>query len=153
MSVKCHFICIFATDTYSLWWMLFQLFCPSFNWVVYYVISRVFYLSLLSDCYQIVLSDCCSVTWLCPIFCNPTDYSAAGFPFLLHLPEFAQTRVHWVGDPSNHFILCHPLLLLRSIFPSIRIFTNESDLRIRWPKYFFQLQHQSFQWIFRTDFP
>ena len=37
--------------------------------------------------------------------------------------------------PSNHFILCHPLLLLPSIFPSIRVFSNESALRIRWPKY------------------
>ena len=37
--------------------------------------------------------------------------------------------------PSNHFILCHPLLLLLSIFPSIRVFSNESALRMRWPKY------------------
>ena len=37
--------------------------------------------------------------------------------------------------PSNHFILCHPLLLLPSIFPGIRVFSNESALRIRWPKY------------------
>ena len=37
--------------------------------------------------------------------------------------------------PSNHFILCHPLYLLPSIFPSIRVFSNESALRIRWPKY------------------
>ena len=37
--------------------------------------------------------------------------------------------------PSNHFVLCHPLLLLPSIFPSIRVFSNESALRIRWPKY------------------
>ena len=37
--------------------------------------------------------------------------------------------------PSNHLILCHPLLLLRSIFPSIRVFSNESVIRIRWPKY------------------
>ena len=37
--------------------------------------------------------------------------------------------------PSNHFILCHPLLLLPSTFPSIRVFSNESALRIRWPKY------------------
>ena len=58
--------------------------------------------------------------------------------------------------PSNHLILCCPLLLLDSIFPSIRIFSNESALCIRWPKYSggqsIQLQHQSFQWIFRTDF-
>ena len=49
--------------------------------------------------------------------------------------------------PSNHLILCHPLLFLPSIFPSIRVFSSESVLRIRWPKYWeFQLQHQSYQW-------
>ena len=49
----------------------------------------------------------------------------------------------------THLILCHPLLLLPSIFPSIRVFSNESALCIRWPNYWeFQLQHQSFQWIF-----
>ena len=37
--------------------------------------------------------------------------------------------------PSNHFILCHPFLLLPSIFPSVRVFSNESALQIRWPKY------------------
>ena len=47
--------------------------------------------------------------------------------------------------PFNHLILCHPLLLLPSIFPSITVFSNESALRIRWPKYWFHLQHQSFQ--------
>ena len=55
--------------------------------------------------------------------------------------------------PSNHLILCRPLLLLPSIFPTIRVFSNESVLHIRWPKYWeFQLQHQSFQWIFKIDF-
>ena len=55
--------------------------------------------------------------------------------------------------PSNHLILCRPLLLLPSIFPSIRVFSNESALRIRWPKYWmkFQLQYQSFQWTPRAD--
>ena len=53
---------------------------------------------------------------------------------------------------SNHLILCRHLLLLPSIFPSIRIFSNKSVLHITWPKFEFQLQHQSFQWIFRTDF-
>ena len=53
--------------------------------------------------------------------------------------------------PSNHLILCRPLLLLPSIFPSIRVFSNESPLLIRWQKYWeFQLQHQSFQWTPRT---
>ena len=53
--------------------------------------------------------------------------------------------------PSNHLILCQPLLLLPSKFPIIRIFSNESVLGIRWPKYW-ELQHQSFQRIFRVDF-
>ena len=48
--------------------------------------------------------------------------------------------------PSSHLILCRPLLLRPSIFPSIRVFSNESALRIRWPVLEFQLQHQSFQW-------
>ena len=47
--------------------------------------------------------------------------------------------------PSNHLILCRPLLILPSIFPSIRVFSNESALRIRWPKVLeLQLQHQSY---------
>ena len=51
--------------------------------------------------------------------------------------------------PSNHLILCHPLFLLPSIFPSIRVFSSESVLHIRWPKVLeFQLQQQSCQWIF-----
>ena len=54
--------------------------------------------------------------------------------------------------PSNHLILCRPLLL-PSIFPSISVFSNESVLHVRWPKYWsFSFQHQSFQCIFRTDF-
>ena len=50
-------------------------------------------------------------------------------------PEFAQTNVTESVMPSNHLILCHPLLLLPSILPSIRVFSNESVLHIRWPKY------------------
>ena len=49
--------------------------------------------------------------------------------------------------PSNRLILCHPLFLMSSIFPSIRVFSNESALRIRW----LQLQHQSYQWTPRAD--
>ena len=55
--------------------------------------------------------------------------------------------------PSNHLILCQPLLLLSSIFPSIRVFSNESSSSHQVAKGLeFQLQHQSFQSIFRTDF-
>ena len=60
----------------------------------------------------------------------------------------------WPLSPRCHpTIPCRPLLHLPLIFPSIRLFSNESALHIRWPKYWeFQLQHQSFQRIFRTDF-
>ena len=55
---------------------------------------------------------------------------------------------------SNHLILYCPLLLLPSVFPSIRVFSNESVLHIRWPKYWsFSFKHQSFQRLFRVDFP
>ena len=61
--------------------------------------------------------------------------STPGLPVHHQLLQSTQTHVHWVMMPSNHFILCRPLLLLRSIFPSIRVFSNESALPIRWPKY------------------
>ena len=63
------------------------------------------------------------------------DCSTPGFPVHHQLPDFTQTHVHWVGDASNHLILCHPLLLLPSIILSIRVFSNESVLCNRWPKY------------------
>ena len=78
---------------------------------------------------------CCWVTKLCPTLCDPMDCSIPGFPVLHHLPKFAQTHVHWIVMLSNYLILYHPLLLLPSIFPSIWLFSNESVLHIRWPKY------------------
>ena len=68
----------------------------------------------------------------------PCDCSMPGFPVRHHLLELAQTHVCWVSDAissSNHLILCHPLLLLPSVFPSIRVFSKGLALRIRWPKY------------------
>ena len=63
------------------------------------------------------------------------DCSTPGSSVLHCLPEFAQFMSIELVMLSNHFILCHPLLLLPSIFPSIRVFSNESALCIRWPKY------------------
>ena len=63
------------------------------------------------------------------------DCSKPGFPVHHQLPEFAQTLSIESVMPSHHLILCHPLLLLPSIFPSIRVFSSESVLPIRWPKY------------------
>ena len=65
----------------------------------------------------------------------PYVCSRQGFPVLHLLLELAQTHVHQVSDAINHLILCYPLLLLPSILPSIRVFSNESVLGIRWPKY------------------
>ena len=69
---------------------------------------------------------CCSVTKLCLTLCDPMNCSTPGFPVLYYLLEFAQTHFHWLVMPSNHLILCHLLLLLPSIFPSISVFSNES---------------------------
>ena len=64
------------------------------------------------------------------------DCSTPGLPVPHYLSEFAQFMSIEAEMPSNHLILCHgPLLLLPSIFPSIRVFSNESAVCIRWPKY------------------
>ena len=67
--------------------------------------------------------------------CNPMDCSTPGFPALHYLPEFAQTHVHWVNGVIQPSLPLSSPLLLPSIFPSIRVFSNESALCIRWPKY------------------
>ena len=61
--------------------------------------------------------------------------STRGLPVHHQLPESTQTHVHRVGDTIHHLILCCPLLCLPPIPPSIRVFSNESTLCIRWPKY------------------
>ena len=66
------------------------------------------------------------VQWLSRVqLCDPTDSSMPGFPALHYLQEFAQLMPTKLMMPSNHLILCCPLLLLPSIFPSIRVFFNE----------------------------
>ena len=69
------------------------------------------------------------------LFCGPMECSTPDSPELHYLLEFVQIHIHWVGDTIQHLILCFHLLLLPSIFLSIRIFSNESALCIRWPKY------------------
>ena len=76
-----------------------------------------------------------SVDQSCPALCEPTDCSTPSFPVHHQLLELAQTHVHQVGDAIHHLILCRPLHFLPSIFPSIRLFSNESVPHIRWPKY------------------
>ena len=76
-----------------------------------------------------------SITQSCPTLCDPTDYSTPGLSGHHQLPEFTQTMSFESVMPSNHLILCYPLLLLPLIFCIIRVFSNESVLCIRWPKY------------------
>ena len=82
-------------------------------------------------------ADCCrcSVVQSCRALCDPTDCSTPGFPVHHQLLELAWTHVHQVGDTIQPSILCHPLLLPPSIFPSIRVFSDELVLPLRWPKY------------------
>ena len=87
------------------------------------------------------------------LFATPWNAAHQASLFITNSPRLLKLMSIESVRPSNHLILCHPHLLLPSIFPSIRVFSNESVLHIMWPKVLeFQLQHQSFQWIFMTDF-
>ena len=77
---------------------------------------------------------CCSVTKLCSTVCDPMNCSRPGSSVFHNLLELAQIHVHWVSDVI-YFILCCSLLLLPSIFPSIRGFLSESALTKRQPKH------------------
>ena len=94
------------------------------------------HVSILSYCFSVLFVVQFSlVAQSCPTLCDPMNCSTPGLPVHHQIPQFTQTHVHPVGDASNHLILCRPLLLPPSIFPGIRVFSNESVLRIRWPKY------------------
>ena len=82
----------------------------------------------------IKISQFSSVTHSCPTLCEPMDCSTPGLPVHHPLPELHKLMSIESVMPSNHLILCHPLLLPPSVFPSIRVFSNESVLCIRWPK-------------------
>ena len=96
---------------------------------------------------------CCSVAQSCLTLCDPMNCSMPGFPVLQYLSELAQTHVHWVGEAIQP---SHPLLS-----PSLYTFNlSQHQGLFKWVSFShqvvkvseFQLQHQSFQWIFRTDF-
>ena len=76
-----------------------------------------------------------SVAKSCPTLCDPMNSSMLGLPVHHQLPELPKLMSIESVMPSSHLILCHPLLLLPPIPPSIRIFSNESALCLRWPKY------------------
>ena len=76
-----------------------------------------------------------SVPQVCLTHCDPMNRSMPGLPVYYQLPEFTQLMCIESVMPSSHLILCRPLLLLPPIPPSIRVFSNESVLRMRWPRY------------------
>ena len=101
------------------------------------MLIKVYKVSVIQDGYYFFSSvQFSSVAQSCPTLCDPMNRSTPGLPVHHQLPEFTQTHVHRVGDAiqPSHLIFCRPLLL-PPIPPSIRIFSNESTLRMRWPKY------------------
>ena len=75
-----------------------------------------------------------SVTQSCPTLCDPMDCSTPGLPVHHQSQSFLKLMSMESVMPSSHLILCRPLLL-PSVFPSIKVFSNESALHMRWPKY------------------
>ena len=73
-----------------------------------------------------------SVTQSCPTLCDTMDCSTPCPPSITNSPSLLEHMCIELVVPSNHLILCCPLLLLASVFPSIRVFSNESVFRIRW---------------------
>ena len=89
-----------------------------------------------SHCFWLCISiQFSSVTQSCPTVCDPMDCSTPGLPVLHQLQSLIKLMSIKSVMPFNHLILCQPLLLLPSVFPSIRVFSSESVLCIRWPKY------------------
>jgi len=76
-----------------------------------------------------------SVIQSCPTLCNPVNHSTPGLHIHHQLPSSHKLMSIELVMPSSHLILCSPLLLLPPIPPSIRVFSNESTLHMRWPKY------------------
>ena len=83
-------------------------------------------------CFSVQFS---SVAQSCPTLCNPLNRSTPGLPVITNSRTLLKLTSIESVMPSSHLILCHPLLLLPPSSPSIRVFSNESALRMRWPKY------------------
>ena len=107
--------------------------CWGFQIVLYFFKSE--FLSLIIPFIYFLSQFISSVAHSCLTFCDPMDWSKPGFRVHHQLPDVLRHMCIESVMPSNHCILCHPLFLLPSIFPSIRVFSIESVLHIRWSKY------------------
>ena len=147
--------CIVYGVTKSLTWL------STFHFISFSIVSsRVIHviaymkMSFLLWLNNIPLYSYCSVAKLYPTLCNPMDCSMPGFPILHCLPEFAQTHVHCVDDaiqPSHPLLFPSPAALSLSQHQDLfqRVSSSHQVAKVLE----LQLQHQSFQWIFSTDFP
>ena len=91
-----------------------------------------------------------SVSQSCPTLCDPVDHITPGFPVHHQLWSLPKLMSFESVMPSNHLILCRPCLFMPSIFPSIKVFSNESALHIRWPKYWsfsFNMSPSRMDWL------
>ena len=132
---------------------IFTLIVIKFILIFYLLISLFLFLMLSSRFPPSLLSaQFSSVIQSCPTLCDPMDCSMSGFPVHRQLLELAQIHVHWVGDaiqPSHHPSSTSPAFNLAQ---HQDLFQRVSSLHQVAQVLEFQLQHQSFQWIFRTDF-
>ena len=99
-------------------------------------------------------SCCCSFSQSCPTLCSPTDCSTPGLPVLCHLLKFAQVHIHCIGDaiqPSYPLMPSSPSALNLSQDQGLFQLISYSHQVTKILE--LQLQHQSFQWVYRVDFP
>ena len=103
------------------------------NFIMELLYKKTMYPYLLEICNS--SAQFSSVAQLCPTICDPVDHHSQASLFITNSQSLPKLMCIELAMPSNHLILCCPLLLLSSIFISIRVFSNESALHIRWPKY------------------
>ena len=124
--------------------------------IIYIIISKAYYFKIIlffKSYIQFSSVQFSSVSQSCPTFCDPMDGSMPGFPVHHQVPELAQPHAHRVGDAiqSSH-LLSSPFPPAFSLFLHQSLFQWVSSSHHVAKVLEFQLQHQSFQWIFRTDF-
>ena len=100
---------------------------------------------------DICMYSCCSVAKSLSTLCDPTDCSIPGFPVPHQLPEFAQVHVHWTCDAIQHLSLLPSSPFASNLSSHQKLFQWVSSLHQVAKVLELQLQHQSFQWIFRID--
>jgi len=122
------------------------------GWTHVYVVTESLY-SSPETITILLISYCCSVAQSCPTVCNPMNCSTTDFLILHYFWEFAQSHVHWIGDASQpSHLLSSPSPPAFSLSQHQGLFQWVSSLHQVVKVLELQLQHQSFQWMFRVDF-